>query len=288
MVYLFYNNNRYFNLRSFGSRPMINRNSFFMAVAPPLSSRRHSAGLLVLVGLAIGVACGPPSAAFCQDESVPDRSALQERPQPLTEYMGREIAATMSYHGAPWLNRDTREGEERCSLLLANLGLKPGMVVCDLGCGNGYYTAPIAKLIPDGHVYAVDIQPEMLSLLREKLQADEITNVTPVLGLEYDPKLPDASVDLVLLVDVYHEFAYPEPMLAAIRRALKPDGRVVFVEFRAEDPDVPIKPEHKMTRAQVLKEITANGFRFHSEFEKLPWQHVLFFEIDESQIPTDD
>ncbi len=216
--------------------------------------------------------CCWPLAGSSQTEPPPPST-----PEPLTEYMGRQIATTMSYHGAPWLTRTTREGEERCSLLLANLGLRPGMTVCDLGCGNGYYTAAVAKLIPTGHIYAVDIQPEMLGLLRDRLQDDALENVTPVLGSFLDPHLPEGSIDLMVLVDVYHEFSYPEQMLAAIRRALKPDGRVVFVEFRAEDPDVPIKAEHKMTRDQVLKEVTANGFAFDSEFSDLPWQHVLFF-----------
>jgi SAM-dependent methyltransferase len=248
-----------------------------MAIMTPKSSRRHAALRFVVLAVVGAAFFSFGQRIYCQDNAPPTTETKKNRPAPLTEYMGRTIANTMSYHGAPWLSRNTREGEERCSLLLANLGLKPQMVVCDLGCGNGFYTAPIAKLIPEGHVYAVDIQIEMLELLRTRLEEDGISNVTPVLGTELNPLLPPESVDMVLLVDVYHEFAYPEQMLAAIRRALKSDGVAVFVEFRAEDPDVPIKPEHKMTRDQVLKEVTANGFRFHSEFEKLPWQHVLFF-----------
>lgn len=235
------------------------------------------AGVLAL-GLAAAVVDAQTIAPPATGQSA--AAAPRQVPEPLREYMGRPIALTMSYHGAPWLSRQSREGEERCSLLLPNLGLRPGMVVCDMGCGNGYYTAPLAQLLPTGHVYAVDIQPEMLALLRERLQDESLLNVTPVLGTPSDPRLPAGALDLVLLVDVYHEFAYPVEMLAAIRRALKPTGRVVFVEFRAEDPDVPIKAEHKMTRAQVLKEVTANGFRFDAEFGELPWQHVLFFGVE--------
>jgi ubiquinone/menaquinone biosynthesis C-methylase UbiE len=192
--------------------------------------------------------------------------------------MGRTIAVTMSYHAAPWLLRTEREQEERCSLLLPNLGLKTGMTVCDLGCGNGFYTLPIAQLIgAQGRVFAVDIQPEMLELLREKFERVGVANITPILGSAFDPRLPDESVDLILLVDVYHEFSYPEQMLARMKSALKPEGRVALVEFRAEDDTVPIKPEHKMSKEQIMKEFPANGFKFVGEFDKLPWQHVMFF-----------
>ena len=204
--------------------------------------------------------------------------ATPEVPPGSRVYMGRRIADTMSYHGAPWLVRNEREDEERCSLLLTNLNLKPGMTVCDLGCGNGFYTLPLARLIGDkGRVFAVDIQPEMLTLLRESAEREAIENITPILGSVDDPRLPDESIDLILLVDVYHEFSHPEPMLARMKAALKPDGHIALVEFRAEDDSVPIKPEHKMSKEQIMKEFPANGFKLTSEFDKLPWQHLMIF-----------
>ena len=198
-------------------------------------------------------------------------------------YKGRRIAQYMSFHGAPWLTRDEREVEERCSLLLANLGLKRGMTVCDLGCGNGFHTLKMAELVGEkGAVLAVDIQPEMLSLLRERMEFAGIENVTPILGSIHNPRLPKESVDLILLVDVYHEFSHPEPMLKAMRDALKPDGRIALVEYREEDPDVPIKRLHKMSKKQILKEFPPNGFKLVEEFDKLPWQHLMFFGKDDS------
>ncbi len=214
----------------------------------------------------------------------PPVDEVQEKgpPAALDVYKGRRIAQTMHYAGAEWLIRDTREREERCSLLLANLPLKTGMTVCDMGCGNGFYSLPIAQAIGKrGRVLAVDIQVEMLNMLRERMETDGIENITPILGSMYDPRLPENSVDLVLLVDVYHEFSHPEHMLAAIRRSLKPDGRIVLVEYRGEDPEVPIRPEHKMTKEQILLELPANGFKLVDEFDKLPWQHVMIFGRDE-------
>jgi ubiquinone/menaquinone biosynthesis C-methylase UbiE len=204
-------------------------------------------------------------------------------PPPVKEYKGREIAQTMHYLGAPWLTRDSREREEDCKTMLAALHLKPGDVVCDLGCGNGFYTLKLAKLVGDkGKVVAVDIQREMLELLKDRAAEEKITNIEPVLGTVVDPKLPAGSLDLVLLVDVYHEFSNPEEMLAAIRKSLKPSGRIALAEFRAEDPNVPIKPLHKMSKAQIMKEFPPNGFKLVEEFDKLPWQHLMFFERDDS------
>jgi ubiquinone/menaquinone biosynthesis C-methylase UbiE len=205
-------------------------------------------------------------------------SQKDSRRKPLSEYMGREIAPAMGYMAADWLVRAEREREERCSMVLANLGLKTGMTVCDMGCGNGFYALPIAKLLgKNGQVLGVDIQPEMLELLRKRMEEEQIDNVTPILGSEFDPRLPADSIDLVLMVDVYHEFSYPEEMLAAVHRSLKKDGLVVLVEYRTEDDNVPIKPEHKMSKAQVEKELIANGFKLVKEFDKLPWQHMLFY-----------
>lgn len=207
-------------------------------------------------------------------------------PPPLFEYKGRRIAQTMHFLGAEWLVRDEREREERCSLMLANLGVKRGQIVCDMGCGNGFYTLQLAKMVGErGHVYAVDIQPEMLKFLNERGEKAGLANFSPILGTFSDPRLPAGRIDLMLLVDVYHEFSHPEQMLASIRRSLAPEGLAVFVEYRAEDPEVPIKPEHKMTRAQVLKELEPNGFKLAKEFDGLPWQHMLFFKRDENWRP---
>lgn len=202
-------------------------------------------------------------------------------PPPLKGYKGREIAVTMHFLGAPWLTRESREREEECSTLLKALNVKPGMTVCDLGCGNGFYTLELAKLVGErGTVYAVDIQQEMLHLLEERAKAEHFDNIKPVLGSVIDPKLPAGSQDLILLVDVYHEFSHPEHMLRAMRAALKPDGRLVLVEFRLEDPNVPIKLLHKMSKKQILKEIPPNGYKLVEQFDKLPWQHVMFFQPD--------
>jgi ubiquinone/menaquinone biosynthesis C-methylase UbiE len=205
-------------------------------------------------------------------------------PPAAKEYKGREIAQTMHYLGAPWLVRESREREEDCKTLLAALNVKPDDTVCDLGCGNGYYTLKLARLVGDnGKVIAVDIQREMLELLKDQAKVEGVNNIEPVLGTIVDPKLAKESVDLVLLVDVYHEFSHPEQMLAAIRASLKPSGRVALAEFRAEDPAVPIKPLHKMSKEQIMKEFPPNGFKLVEQFDKLPWQHLMFFERDDAK-----
>lgn len=216
--------------------------------------------------------------------SAQDRSQLTKdlvQPPPLTEYKGRRIAQTMHYLGAEWLIRDNREQEERCSLMLTNLGVKRGMSICDMGCGNGFYTLQLAKMVGEkGHLYAVDIQPEMLKFLNERADKQGVTNISPILGTFTNPRLPAGKIDLILCVDVYHEFSHPEQMLAAMRKSLSPEGLVALVEYRAEDDKVPIKPEHKMTKEQILKEFPANGFKLVKEFDGLPWQHLMFFASD--------
>ena len=212
--------------------------------------------------------------------------AFGEVPPARTHYMGRQIAPTMHYRGAPWLVRDTREQEERPSLMLANLGVKLGMTICDMGCGNGYHTLKLAKMVgPQGRILAVDIQQEMLDKLEQRAEEAELTNITPILGQLHDPGLPEGEVDMILLVDVYHEFSHPEHMLAAMRRALAPGGVVVVLEFREEDPDVPIHPLHKMSKKQILKEFLPNGFRLVRQFDRLPWQHMMFFARDDDHQP---
>jgi ubiquinone/menaquinone biosynthesis C-methylase UbiE len=205
-------------------------------------------------------------------------------PPPPTHYRGREIATTMHYTGASWLTRESRVREEDCETLLDALEVQPGQTVCDMGCGNGFYTLPLARRVgKEGKIVAVDIQREMLNLLKDRASAEKIDNVELVHGTLVDPRLATNSLDLVLMVDVYHEFSHPEQMLKAIRNSLKPAGRVALVEFRAEDPNVPIKPLHKMSKAQILKEFPPNGFRLVGEFDKLPWQHLMFFERDDTK-----
>jgi ubiquinone/menaquinone biosynthesis C-methylase UbiE len=210
-------------------------------------------------------------------------SSEEPIPAPLKKYHGRRIATTMHYLGAPWLVRESRQREEDCETMLAALHVQPGQTVCDMGCGNGFYTLPIAKLVGEkGKVVAVDIQREMLGLLKDRAAVENINNIELVLGTVVDPQLEPNSVDLVLVVDVYHEFSHPEQMLKAIRASLKPGGRVALVEFRAEDRNVPIKKLHKMSKKQILKEYEPNGFKLVEEFDELPWQHLMFFERDES------
>lgn len=216
--------------------------------------------------------------------TAPKKAARKQRvPKPLTHYKGREIATTMHYSGAPWLVRESRQREEDCETLLKVLNVQPGQIVCDMGCGNGFYTLKLAQLVGEkGQVLAVDIQPEMLSMLKEAAKAAGVENIKPILGTVVDPKLPDGKVDMILCVDVYHEFSNPVQMLKEMREALAPGGRLVLVEFRAEDPNVPIKALHKMSKKQILKELEPNGFKLVEEFDDLPWQHVMWFERDET------
>jgi ubiquinone/menaquinone biosynthesis C-methylase UbiE len=194
-------------------------------------------------------------------------------------YMGREIAQVMGHLAAGWLDRPEREKEEQPAKLLDALKLKPGLVVADIGAGSGYHTFRIAERVgPKGKVLAVDIQPEMLALIRQRLKERKLPNVEPVQGAETDPKLPAGAVDLILMVDVYHEFSHPWEMTAAMVKALKPGGRLVFVEFRLEDPKVPIKLVHKMSERQVLKEMAVHPLRHVETVGTLPWQHVIIFE----------
>lgn len=193
-------------------------------------------------------------------------------------YMGREIAQVMGHQGASWLERPGREKEERTDILMKALEMKPTDVVADIGAGTGYFTFRMSPLVPQGKVLAVDIQQEMIDYLNENKAKQKAVNVQPVLGTIQDPNLPAGSVDLALFVDAYHEFSHPREMMQAIVTALKPGGRVALVEYRAEDPNVPIRPRHKMTLAQAQKEMQAVGLTLKNTSDALPQQHLLFFE----------
>jgi SAM-dependent methyltransferase len=193
-------------------------------------------------------------------------------------YMGREIAQVMGHEAADWLERPKRDMEEHPEVLVEQLRLKPGEIVADIGAGTGYFSRRLAgKVGTRGKVLAVDIQPEMLTLLTNRMATLGITNVVPILGTTTDPKLPASSVDLVLMVDVYHEFDCPAEIMETLCRSVKPGGRVVFVEYRGEDPAVPIKPRHKMTEMQVKREMSGLPLDWVQTIGVLPWQHIIIF-----------
>jgi SAM-dependent methyltransferase len=194
-------------------------------------------------------------------------------------YLGREIAPVMGHQAAGWLERPEREAEERTDLLVRELRLRRGDVVADLGAGSGYFSFRMARLLPQGRVLAVDVQPEMLDIIRQRQRDGAPRNVEPVLAKPDDPGLAPASVDLVLLVDVYHELARPCEVMLGVKRALRPGGRVALVEYRAEDPRVPIKPLHKMTQRQAVRELEAVGLKWQRTVDVLPLQHLMFFTL---------
>lgn len=196
-------------------------------------------------------------------------------------YMGREISHVMGHRGKAWLERDSRVEEERIDLLVELLPLEPDDVVVDLGAGSGVLSFPLAQRVPQGRVLAVDIQPEMLDALKRRSEELGIGNVVPVLGSETDPGLEQAlgeqRVDLALLVDAYHEFSHPREVMQALVRSLRPGGRVALVEYRAEDPNVPIKELHKMSEAQARREMQSVGLEWERTIDKLPQQHLMLF-----------
>jgi protein-L-isoaspartate O-methyltransferase len=241
-----------------------------------MTTFRRAAGLLglLLAGAALAQApakpANPPRYETRRDHD-PDGTGKF--------YMGREIAQVMGYQAANWLERPEREKEEQSSKLLKMLELKPGQVVADVGAGSGYHTFRMAERVgPAGKVLAVDIQKEMLTIIRKRMKQQKVSNVEPIQGTLTDPKLPANAVDLILLVDVYHEFSHPYEMTEGMVKALRPGGRLVFVEFRMEDPEVPIKLVHKMTEKQVKKEMAPHPLRHVKTAGGLPWQHVIIFE----------
>ena len=238
-------------------------------------SRSSLRAVAAMVAFAV-VACGT---AFALDRGPYDRVPPSADGTGIV-YMGRETASVMGHEGAAWLERSERLVEERPDLLLKALALTPGMQVADIGAGTGYYSWRMAERVgPSGRVWAVDVQPEMLDLLQREMKRRAVSNVRSVLGTTDDPRLPPATLDLVLMVDVYHEFDRPKEMLAALVRATKPGGRVVFVEYRGEEPSVPIKTLHKMTVAQVRREAGAAGLVWVDTVETLPWQHIVIFTV---------
>ena len=235
--------------------------------------RSLALALLVLASIAIAMPLpadsAPPGIGVYQ-QTPPSRDGIGKR------YMGREISHVMGHQGAPWLERPEREREEGTDLLIAELGLKPTDIVADIGAGTGYFVFRISPLVPQGQVLGVDIQQEMLDIM-ESRAAGTVDNVSTVLGTVTDINVPDASVDLILLVDAYHEFSHPREMGRSMFRALKPGGRVALVEYRAEDPSVPIKPLHKMSQEQAMREMEALGLRWVATSDRLPQQHLMFF-----------
>jgi precorrin-6B methylase 2 len=193
---------------------------------------------------------------------------------------GRVFAPVMGYQGADWLDRDERAQEEDPDTALNAIRIAEGSTVADVGAGSGYMTVRLARRVgPSGRVYANDVQPEMLDLLRRRLARERIANVELVQGTVDDPRLPASAVDLILMVDVYHEFSQPQIMLRRMREALRPGGRLVLLEYRKEDPSVPIRPEHKMTIAEAKMEVEAEGYRLARVDHRLPRQHILIFEL---------
>jgi ubiquinone/menaquinone biosynthesis C-methylase UbiE len=193
---------------------------------------------------------------------------------------GRRIATVMSHLGAEWLDRPERVAEEEPDKAIAALAIRTGATIADVGAGSGYMTIKLAAAVgPNGRVFATDVQPEMIEKLRARVNASKLGNVTPVLSTTNDPQLPDSAIDLILMVDVYHELAEPQQMLRKMRRALKPSGRLVLLEYRKEDPSIPIREEHKMTVADAKAEVEAEGYHLASVIETLPRQHILIFTV---------
>lgn len=194
-------------------------------------------------------------------------------------YMGREIAGIMSFQNAAWLEREEREREERGDLLMHALALRAGMTVADVGAGSGYYTRRMARQVGStGSVYALDVQPEMLQMLGQRAKKEGLSNIKPVLSTAQDAKLPAASLDLAIMVDVYHELEFPFEFMQTLVAALKPGGQLVFVEYRAEDAKVPILPVHKMSEAQIRREAALHALAYDHTANALPWQHVVIFK----------
>ena len=238
--------------------------------------------LVMLLLAAVAATALGSSAAHAQQKETGRYSAVRPSADGIGKsYMGREISGVMGWQGAAWLERDEREQEERADLLLRELSLKPGMAVADVGAGTGYYARRIAPLVGSGNsggvVYATDVQPEMMRMLEDGAKKAGLSNIKPVLGGLKDVNLPEASIDLAIMVDVYHELEYPFEVIESLVRALKPGGRIAYVEYRLEDSRVPIKTLHKMSEAQVRKEAASHALVWERTANTLPLQHVVIF-----------
>jgi ubiquinone/menaquinone biosynthesis C-methylase UbiE len=245
---------------------------FFASIAARVAALVLCAGLLSagVVPPAAVAAAVPAADGYAQIKPSPDGIGKQ--------YLGREIARVMGWQAAHWLERVEREQEERTSVLLDELRLERGMVVADVGAGSGYLTRRIApRVAPGGRVLAQDVQPEMIALLAKAAKDSALANIDTVQGTVMDTRLPAGSVDLAIMVDVYHELEYPFEVMESIVRALKPGGRVAFVEYRAEDPDVPIKALHKMSERQIRLEAGRHALDWERTSRRLPWQHLVVF-----------
>jgi ubiquinone/menaquinone biosynthesis C-methylase UbiE len=257
-----------------------------MPIAFPRFRSFFSGGIFLAVSLLLAPAAG------CQSTESPsatgsDTSDVYTQTEPSRNgigkvYMGREISQVMGHRGAAWLERPGRMDKERPDLVIDSMKLDPTDVVADIGAGTGYMTFRIAEQVPEGRVFAVDIQPEMLGIMRQRIQERGIVNVSLVRGTVQDPKLPADSIDAVLMVDAYHEFSHPREMMNGLVEALVPGGRVYLVEYRKEDPSIPIKRLHKMSEAQSKKEMAAVGLEWVATKEMLPRQHFMIFQKSES------
>ncbi len=235
-------------------------------------TRRRRLALAALLLLALPGVDAREAAVPGYTPGTPSRDGIGKR------YLGREIAGVMGWQGAAWLERNEREQEERTDLLVVALRLAPGAQVADVGAGTGYIARRLATAVgPTGKVFAVDVQPEMIRMLTQLAERDRLPQVVPVLSAVDDVQLAPASIDLALMVDVYHELEFPREVLGSVVRALKPGGRVVFVEYRAEDANVPIKALHKMTLAQIRREALVLPLALERVDEVLPWQHIVVF-----------
>jgi len=240
--------------------------------------RKLLPAIFLLVACSVAHPKAPQDSGQLQPKSVYETRAEHDPDGIGKFYMGREIAHVMGHQGADWLERSDREETELPDEVVKQMNLKPADVVADIGAGTGYFTFRMTPLVKQGKVYAVDIQPEMLSIIESRKKQFKADNVITISGTETDTKLPAASVDVVLFVDAYHEFSYPREMMESIVKALKPGGRVVQIEYRGEDPEIPIKRLHKMTVAQARKEMAAVGLVWKETKEFLPQQHFIVFE----------
>jgi SAM-dependent methyltransferase len=239
----------------------------------------RTSSIIVTLCLALGTFASPLRAAGAENSvAMPLYREGRGSPDGIGKfYQGREIAAVMGFEGAPWLERSSRASEERPDLLVEELHLQPGMTVADIGAGSGYLSRRMAPIVAPGRVFALDVQPQMVALLTELSQKPEYKNLVPIQGGTDDVQLPPASVDLAVMVDAYHELAYPYEIMRSLIRALKPGGWVVLVEYRGEDPAVPIKALHKMSEAQIRREMSMLPLTWERTSERLPLQRIVVF-----------